>query len=188
MAIYTKKGDKGTTSLYDPANAQNIRISKASAKINAIGSVDELNSFLGYVSTKADKDTLKKIRNIQVSLFTIGSILAKAKIRFGLAKTKALEKEIDEIEGKLPPLANFILVGGNEVAAGLQFCRSLTRRAERAIIVVNEIEKVKPEIMTFINRLSDYLFMLSRKVNFDSGVSETAWKNGKLMIKRPSLR
>lgn len=181
MAIYTKRGDKGETSLYDPANAQNIRISKASAKINAIGSVDELNSFLGYISTKADKQTLKKIREIQTSLFSIGSILAKSKLSFGLAKTKKLEREIDEMEGSLPALSNFILVGGSDVAAGLQFCRALTRRAERALVTVNEIEPVKPEIMIFMNRLSDYFFMLSRKVNFELGISETTWKAGKIL-------
>lgn len=181
MAIYTKRGDKGTTSLYDPANAQNIRISKASVKINAIGSVDELNSFLGFVGTKADKNTLKKIQRVQTNLFTIGSILAKAKLRFGSDKTKQLEKEIDQMEGVLPALSNFILVGGLEVAAGLQFARSLARRAERALTAVNEIEPVKPEILTFINRLSDYLFMLSRKVNFDAGFSEPSWKAGKMV-------
>lgn len=184
MAIYTKRGDKGETSLYDPAASQSIRISKASAKINAIGSIDELNSFLGFISTKAEKDILKKIRNVQVNLFTIGSILARAKLRFGLNKTTQLEEEIDEMEGSLPVLKNFILVGGSEVAAGIQFARSLTRRAERALATLNEIEKVKPEILTFINRLSDYLFMLSRKINYDKGISEANWKSGK-MIKKP---
>lgn len=183
MAIYTKRGDKGETSLYDSANAQNIRISKASAKINAIGSVDELNSFLGYIGSKADKDTLKKIQHIQVSLFTIGSILAKAKLRFNVSKTLKLEKEIDEMEQKLPVLKNFILVGGNEVAAGLQFARSLTRRAERALAAVNEIDPIKPEILTFVNRLSDYLFILARSINFKLQITEPSWKNGKIVEK-----
>lgn len=168
MAIYTKRGDKGETSLYDSTSRQNIRVSKDSRRINAIGAIDELNSYLGM--TSAD------LKEIQRDLFTIGSILAGAKLRFGKAKTKKLEKTIDKLEGKLPVLKNFILPGGSRLAAHLQYARALTRRAERQVVALSEVDKIKPEVLIYLNRLSDYLFMLARKANFDAEVKEEVWK------------
>lgn len=176
MAVYTKRGDKGQTSLYDPLNAQNIRISKSSTRINAIGSIDELNSFLGIICTKSDKKLKVKIENIQGKLFRIGSILAGAKLRFSVSYVKPFEKEIDTLEGTLPVLKNFILPGGSEIGSLLHYARTLVRRAERALVSLNETEEVRPEILIFINRLSDYLFMLARKANFDSSLPEKIWK------------
>ncbi len=176
MAIYTKRGDKGETSLFDPESRQNLRTSKDSLRISAIGEIDEANSFLGIISASDDK-LKKEIQKIQRDLFTIGSILAGARLHFSSSKTKRLEKEIDRFEGTLPILKNFILLGGSETGAKLHFARTLIRRAERSLVSLNNIEKISPQILTFINRLSDYLFMLARKVNFDAGKKEEIWKN-----------
>ncbi len=165
MAIYTKRGDKGETSLYDKNSRQNIRVSKDSLRIEAIGAIDELNSYLGVAS--AD------LKDIQRDLFTIGSILAGAKLRFPKSKIKKLEKVIDKLEGTLPVLKNFILPGGIQTAANLQYARALCRRAERAIV---RLEIKNQEILAYINRLSDYLFMLARKANYDVGIKEEVWK------------
>ncbi|OGM02247.1 ATP:cob(I)alamin adenosyltransferase [Candidatus Woesebacteria bacterium GWA1_41_8] len=177
MAIYTKRGDKGETSLYDGDSSQRIRISKDSLRIRAIGALDEANSYLGVVSSlTSDKKLTSQISKIQAELFTIGSILAGARLRFFSSKTKFLETQIDKLEGSLPVLRNFILPGGNPVSAHLHIARTAVRRAEREIVALNEVDKVKPEILTFLNRLSDYLFMLARKVNFETKVKEKVWK------------
>src|SRR3990167_10627007 len=177
MVIYTKRGDKGETSLYDVESRQNIRVSKDSLRIRAIGAVDETNTFLGVcVSISGDKKLNTLLKGIQESLFRIGAILAGAKLRFSKSKTKTLEKEIDKLEGTLPVLKNFILPGGTPLSASLHVVRVLVRRAERELVALNEVEGVNPEILTFLNRLSDYLFMLARKVNFEAGVKESIWK------------
>ena len=176
MAVYTKTGDKGETSLYDPKDARRRRVSKNSLKINAIGAVDELNSFVGVTkSTSQDKLLLKKLEKVQENLLTIGSILAGSSLRFYESKTKTLEKEIDKIEAKLPVLRNFILPGGGVTASHLHYCRSVTRKAERRLVALNKKEVVKPQILTFVNRLSDYFFMLAREQNWQSKTKETYW-------------
>ncbi len=177
MAIYTKTGDRGETGLYDPTRKKNIRISKSSAKINAIGSIDEVNNYLGVcVSLCKDKKTKSFLENIQSNLFLIGSILAGAKNEINILETKILEKEIDKMEGNLPPLGNFILPGGGKFAAHLHFARSLVRKAERDIVFLDSKEKVNFDILSFINRLSDFLFMLAREVNFKEKYREKVWK------------
>lgn len=169
MAIYTKKGDKGETSIFSGR-----ALLKSSLRINAIGAVDETNSFLGMILSEAPE--LSRLKDIQRNLFTIGSILAGAPLRFPKSRTKKLEKAIDMAEGSLPVLKNFILPGGDRVAARLFFARTLTRRAERAVAALNKKESLKPEILVFLNRLSDYLFMLGREVNQKEGVKEEVWK------------
>ncbi len=176
MAIYTKRGDRGETSLYDKASTQKIRISKDSLRINAIGSVDELNSYLGTIAVKV-QDAGFKIQDIQADLFRMGAILAGANLRFSNVKTKKLEKEIDRLEGSLPVIRNFILPGGTEIAAGLHFARSLTRRAERAIVALNKQEQVNPAILVYINRLSDFLYIKAREINHKEGKTETTWSS-----------
>ena len=177
MVIYTKRGDKGETALYDKESRQNIRVSKDSLRIRAIGAVDEVNTFLGVcVSISDDKKLNTLLRGIQENLFRVGAILAGAKLRFSKSKTKTLEKEIDKLEGTLPVLKNFILPGGAPLAANLHVVRVGVRSAERKIVALSEIEEVKPEILTFLNRLSDYFFMLARKVNHEAGVKEGIWK------------
>lgn len=176
MAIYTKKGDKGKTSLYDETSAQKERVSKDALKIRAIGAIDELNSFLGVVVSFSESLNLtRRVKEIQRDLFTIGSILAGSNLRFFKTKTKRFEKAIDEIEGRLPPLKNFILPGGSKLASYFQYARSLARRAEREVVALNEVSPVKPQILEYLNRLSDYLFMLARDANYRAGVKEEVW-------------
>ncbi len=167
MAIYTKTGDKGETKVFDKKTGQLTKISKTSCKIAVIGTIDELNSFLGIIGGQTD---------IQGDLFSINSILAGSKVRFSKNKTKKLEKTIDKWEGTLPVLKNFIYYGGTPEASMLFYARALCRRAERSLVEFSEEQKVPEPILTYINRLSDYLFMLARTKNFESGKKEEAWR------------
>jgi cob(I)alamin adenosyltransferase len=169
MAIYTKKGDRGETSIFSGK-----KLPKSSLRIKTIGAVDEVNSFLGMVIAEAPE--LKDLKEVQRNLFSLGSILAGAPLRFSKAKTRKLEKEIDRVEGKLPVLKNFILPGGGKVGSKLFFARTLVRRAERALVSLNKKEPLKPEILVYINRLSDYLFMVGREVNHKEGIKEEVWR------------
>ena len=176
MAIYTKRGDKGETSLYNKESSQKIRISKDSLTVHSIGSIDELNSVLG-ISASLEKDNVRKkfIQKIQSDLFTIGAILAGANKRFSASKVKYLEKKIDYLEGKLPVLGHFILPGGSILSANFHLARSVSRRAERMVVALSKEEKVNPPILVFLNRLSDLLFMLAREANSREKTAETSW-------------
>lgn len=175
MPIYTKKGDKGETGL-----ATGIRISKDSLKIRAIGGVDELDSQLGFAkSFSEDKKTVQIISDIQKNLLTIGSILAGSGLKFSKSKTIKLEKTIDAWDKALPPLKNFILPAGTSLAAQLHVCRSSARHAEREITALAQVEKVSDSIKMYINRLSDFLFMFARFVNFNEKIKEEIWKRKK---------
>jgi cob(I)alamin adenosyltransferase len=177
MPIYTKKGDEGETGLFNAKKNEKRRVSKDSLRINAIGSIDELNSFLGICITFCDyKETTALLKEIQGNLLTIGSILAGSNLRFFASKTKKLEKVIDELDAKLPPLSNFILPGGSKLSAHLQYARSRARRAERNVVALNKVEVVRPQILTYLNRLSDFLFMLARDANFRSGIEDERWE------------
>ncbi len=184
MAIYTKKGDRGGTCLFD-----NKKTSKSSLIISAVGTVDELNSYLGVTISFSESPELNRVlKQIQNDLLTIGSILSGSNLRFSKSKTTNLEKIIDELETKLPLLKHFIIPGGSKVASHLHFARSLARRAERAVVELDKKEltkgqsfsgrKTKPEILPYLNRLSDLLFMLARKVNWELGVGEEKWEVG----------
>ncbi|MFH1863799.1 MAG: cob(I)yrinic acid a,c-diamide adenosyltransferase, partial [bacterium] len=162
MSVYTKTGDKGETGIFSGK-----RLSKDSLLIEAIGSMDEANSWLGVVGGFED---------IQKDLMTISSILAGADLKLPSTKTKKLEKEIDKLDKILPPLKHLIRPGGSETGAKLHFARTLVRRAERAVVGVLNKEKVKPEILIYLNRLSDYLFMHARFANFQDGTREVEWK------------
>lgn len=180
MAIYTKRGDKGETSLYVKSSTQGDRVTKDSLIIQTIGALDELNSYLGIViSSSEDPVLIDRLKEVQRNLFVIGSILAGSKLRFFKTRTRKLEKVIDELEGKLPVLRNFVLPGGSEVASHLQYARVLTRRAEREVVSLGERELVKPQILTYLNRLSDYLYMLARQVNYQEGIKEELWRGRK---------
>lgn len=159
MTVYTRFGDKGETGLVGGK-----RLSKNSPIIHALGSIDEANSWLGAVGGFTE---------IQKDLMTISSILAGAKLDFPLSKTKDLEKKIDKLEKKLPKLKGFIIPGGR--GAKLHFARTLVRRAERSIVAVPNILHTNPNILTYINRLSDYVFTLARYSNFKEGVKEEIW-------------
>lgn len=173
MVIYTKKGDGRETGVFGSKK----KISKASCNTEAIGAVDELNSFLGVViSFSNDPGLINDLRKVQDDLLTIGSILGGSSLRFYKTKTKRLEKQIDGLEKKLPKLKNFIYPGGTISASLLQYARTITRRAERAIVSLNEVENVRPELLVYMNRLSDYLFMLARNQNYEAKIKEIIWK------------
>jgi cob(I)alamin adenosyltransferase len=176
MAIYTKKGDKGKTSLFNNQTKNTRRVSKDSLVIKAIGAVDEVNSYLGViVSESKDKNLEDILRKIQKNLFTINASLSGAKIDLDKKETINLEKMIDDLEGSLPVLANFILPGGTRVAAKLMYARTLARRAERCTISLKRRKKVNQEVLRYLNRLSDYIFMLARKENYRRGVKWIIW-------------
>lgn len=161
MAIYTKTGDKGKTSTFSGR-----RISKNSKLMNAIGTVDELNSYLGIIGGLAD---------VQKNLFTTNAILVGAKLKFPKNATTNLEKEIDKMEKILPVQTNFLIYGGCLKSRRLYFARSLCRRAERSLVDLgSKIYDLK--ILRYINRLSDYLFLLARFTNFKKNIKERVWK------------
>lgn len=177
MAIYTKKGDKGQTKVFDKKTGQLVGVSKKSCKIRAIGAIDELNSFLGIVVAKTDnKGIQRKLRDIQGNLFVINSILAGSNLKLSKSAVRKLEKDIDDWEGSLPVLKNFIFYGGSEVSSLIYYARALCRRAERSLVsFINQHPETNDHLLIYLNRLSDYLFMLARKINFDLGVKEEYW-------------
>ncbi len=178
MKIYTKKGDKGTTSLIG-----GTQVSKAHIRIDAYGTVDELNSWIGLVADtfKAGKEK-KLLRKIQEELFVIGSHLAadpaKSKMKLPEISTEdvtMLEKEIDRMNEKLPALASFILPGGNALVSYCHIARCICRRAERKTVLLSTKSKVEPVIITYLNRLSDYLFVLARYAAHQTDAEEIKW-------------
>lgn len=178
VKIYTKTGDRGTTSLFGGQ-----RTEKGSLRIVAYGTVDELNSVLGVVlSQDLPLDISKKLLRVQSELFVLGSDLAspyglKVKIpRVTSSYAKRLEKEIDLWTKQLPLLRNFILPGGSLAGAQLHMARTITRRAERAIVNLDRSEKINKYAIIFINRLSDWLFTLARYVNYLEKKREVIWK------------
>lgn len=177
MVIYTKRGDKGKTSLYDEKGAQRERVSKHSLIVEALGALDELNSYIGVAKTSSeDKLLIERLEAVQNNLLRIGSITGGSKLRFSSVQTRKLEEIIDELEGALPVLSSFILPGGSETSAYLQYARSLSRKAERSMVRLDQTKKVKPQILRYLNRLSDYLFMLARNENIKSGFEDDKWK------------
>lgn len=177
MPIYTKKGDKGTTTLFDPKLTNNERVNKDNIRLQTIGSLDELNSYLGIIKTSTnDLFFINLIKKIQTNIFTINSILAGARLPFGAKKITELEKLIDRLDQELPKLTKFILPGGSSLSAQFQYARSLTRHAERNLVSLNQIEKIKPENLKYINRLSDTLFTLARYANYKLGLKDDIWK------------
>jgi cob(I)alamin adenosyltransferase len=179
MKIYTKTGDKGTTALFGGK-----RVSKADLRIDTYGTVDELNSYIGLVRDQPTNASRKNILiEIQDRLFTIGSILAtepgNTKVRvpsLSEGDVTVLEKEIDAMEEKLPPMKSFILPGGREAVSFCHIARTVCRRTERLVIALDAHEPVDPLIIQYLNRLSDYLFVLSRKMSAELLAEETPWK------------
>ena len=179
MKIYTKTGDKGKTSLLG-----GTRVSKSHERINAYGTIDELNSFLGLVSDlDPEKLGVKFIRNIQSRLFTIGSSLAAETDRAKDFKPDLEENDITELEiaidgmnESLPQMKNFIIPGGNQLVSNTHIARTVCRRAERLIIKLSESEDIEEIITKYLNRLSDYLFVLARRQGYDLKVEEIPWR------------
>jgi len=177
MKIYTKTGDGGTTGL-----AGGRRVSKADLRVEAYGTVDELNTALGWASALVEDPGVKsEIRTVQSRLFILGGDLArpsgkgKEAVRVRPRHTESLEALIDRHDASVPPLRNFILPGGAPAAAAFHVCRAVCRRAERCVVRLSESEAVNPEILAYLNRLSDLLFVLARRVNHEAGVPEPVW-------------
>ena len=177
MKIYTKKGDTGSTSLYGGQT-----VSKSSKRIAAYGTVDELNSVLGMILAQDHSNKSNSLlRAIQEQLFILGADLAtpfskETRInRISDEEITFLEKSIDEMESELPPLKNFILPGGSKAGAIIHFSRTVCRRAERLAVECANEEYLSPESIKYLNRLSDFLFVLGRFENHSSGTEETPW-------------
>ena len=179
MKIYTKTGDKGQTSLIG-----GTRVPKHHIRIEAYGTVDELNSWMGLLrDTISDTKTKTLIIEIQDRLFTIGSLLAsdpeKSKMKLPELHPDditRLEKEIDAIDAVVPPMKNFVLPGGHPIVSHCHIARCICRRAERNVIHLSETSPVAEIIVQYLNRLSDYIFMLARKLSHDLGAEEIPWK------------
>lgn len=165
--VYTKTGDKGTTGLVG-----GMRVPKSHVRLDAYGTIDELNSFLGLLICEIkEEDILKVLSFIQHKLFTVGSYLAteteaispKAASIITDDNIALLEKEMDRMDSELPSLRQFVLPGGSEAAARAHICRTIARRGERCIYRVKEDYPVEDNILKFVNRLSDYFFILARR-------------------------
>jgi len=177
MPIYTKTGDKGLTGLFSSDRNKKVRISKASVKIEAIGSIDEANTSLGLATSfLTNKKIKEKIFKTQRRLFEVGSILAGAKLKIDKNLSSQMEEEIDKMDEVLPKLTHFILPGGGRGASFLFFARTFIRRAERNVVTLSKKEKIPSEVLIYLNRLSDYVYTLARYVNFKEKKKEEAWR------------
>jgi len=176
MPVYTKTGDKGETGLYSRDKSKKIRVSKESSKIEAIGCVDEANTFLGLAATfTEDKKIKEEIFEIQTHLFEVGSILAGAKVVLDKDLPLQMEKGIDEMDKVLPKLTNFIIPGGGRSGSFLFMARTFVRRAERRVVGLSDIQQTNPNVIIYLNRLSDYVYTLARFSNFKENKKEKAW-------------
>jgi cob(I)alamin adenosyltransferase len=179
VRIYTKGGDRGETSLFDQT-----RVSKADSRVDAYGEVDELNACLGASRAGLDDAGIAAlIEAIQRDLFALGAMLADPRSRIAARVTKAsigerdierLEHAIDTLETELPPLTRFILPGGSHAGAQLHLARTVCRRAERRVVALGA-DAADPVVVTYLNRLSDLLFVMARAVNHRQGAAEIAW-------------
>lgn len=179
MKIYTKTGDKGQTSLLGGA-----RVSKSDARINAYGTVDELNSYIGLLrDQEVNSSRTDLLKEIQDRLFTIGSDLATQtgknnvkKPDLHLEDIELLEKEMDQMDASLPMLKAFILPGGHQSVSFCHLARTVCRRAERIAVYLAATEEVSDLVIQYLNRLSDFLFVLGRKMAQELNVDEVSWK------------
>ena len=180
MKIYTKFGDSGETALFGGA-----RVSKDALQIETLGSVDELNAYIGYARTLIDDaDLSETIYRIQNHLFSLGADLAtpethtkSAEIRISSDFTTEMETIIDTLSDELPPLTNFILPGGCQAGSIIHVARAVCRRSERCVVRLSREADVNPEIIRSLNRLSDLLFVLARVVNLRAQTEEPIWES-----------
>ncbi|MFN3403670.1 MAG: cob(I)yrinic acid a,c-diamide adenosyltransferase [Cytophagaceae bacterium] len=179
MKIYTKKGDQGMTSLYGGKT-----VSKSSLRIEAYGTIDELNSWLGLIrDVQKDEERKQFLKKLQDNLFSIGSSLAADPDRklplpeIEKKLVELMETEIDKMDTQLPNLKNFIIPGGHTFVSYCHITRCVCRRAERIVTYLSEKEKTDPFIVIFLNRLSDYLFILARMMSKELSAEEIIWKS-----------
>ena len=185
MKIYTKTGDKGTTGLYG-----GTRVPKYDSRIEAYGTIDELNSFIGLLRDQDIQESDRQfLIQIQTDLFTVGAILAtppeketlkNGKKRLDIQRIEnedieKLETEIDTIDTQLEPMTHFVLPGGHPIVSYCHVCRSICRRAERLSNYLNSETPIDSQVLIYLNRLSDYLFVLARKLTNNLGIEETKW-------------
>jgi cob(I)alamin adenosyltransferase len=185
MKIYTKTGDSGTTALFG-----GTRVSKHHIRIESYGTVDELNSHIGLIRDQDINLSYKEVLiEVQDRLFTVGAVLAtppeKEKLKNGQARlqnlgiipsdVEYLENQIDQMEEALPQMTHFVLPGGHTTVSYCHIARCVCRRAERLAVHLNDIEPTDEMVITYLNRLSDYLFVLARKLSFDLNADEVKW-------------
>jgi cob(I)alamin adenosyltransferase len=179
MKIYTKTGDDGTTGLFGGE-----RVAKSDPRIDCVGTVDELNAALGFAAVTAQNELLESIRLVQNDLFVLGSHLATPAEEKNSslppledAIVYRLETQINAAETQLAPLRNFILPGGTELAARLHLARTICRRAERLLVAFAPRRPLPATMLTYLNRLSDWLFVQGRLANAVAGVPDVLWEN-----------
>ncbi|SEL81595.1 cob(I)alamin adenosyltransferase [Aquimarina amphilecti] len=185
MKIYTKTGDKGTTALFG-----GTRVPKHHIRIDSYGTVDELNSYIGLIRDQQIDELSKKVLvNIQDKLFTVGAVLAtdpeKALLKNGQKRLNIptisieditlLETEMDRMNESLPPMTHFVLPGGHQTVSFCHIARCVCRRAERLATALYELEPFEETTLQYLNRLSDYLFVLARKLSYDLQADEIQW-------------
>lgn len=177
--VYTKTGDKGKTSLIG-----GTRVPKNHYRLEAYGTVDELNTFIGMIrSYKLDEKSENQILNIQDKLFVLGAYLAtdsnaadlRDKLNYDESIIEGLEQEMDRMDSELPPIKNFVLPGGHPGVSYCHISRTICRRAERRVLAMAEHTEVNPWVIRYLNRLSDYLFVLSRYLAKHFNVNEIPW-------------
>ena len=182
MKIYTRTGDDGTTGLLGPG-----RVLKCAPRVEAYGSVDELNAVLGVVRAHDTQGWLaQELESLQSRLLSLGAELAAADPamlgnleRIADADVAGCERLIDRLEADLPPLKNFILPAGSPLAAQLHFARTVCRRAERRLVELQREETLSPVLVRYLNRLADLLFVMARWANRRAEVAESEWRGGK---------
>lgn len=180
MKIYTKTGDDGTTGLIG-----GVRVGKDDLRIECYGTMDELNALLGLCDVLSDDAMKQMIEPVQNELFVLGAHLATPETQLDKQKSlpplddaaiDRLEQQIDAMEKSLPALQHFILPGGTELGARLHIARTVCRRVERLLVHFAKSHFVEPIILTYVNRLSDWLFVLARSANQRAGVGDVAWR------------
>lgn len=182
MKIYTRTGDKGETGL-----GSGDRVSKASVRLHAYGTVDELNAILGVaIASGLDSGLQQAVGRIQQELFVLGADLAlpldaksRYSVRVGEDLVAVLERDIDRWQTELPPLRHFILPSGTRGGAMLHFARTVCRRAERWVADLQTTEAINEYALQYLNRLSDWLFVAARVANLRTGNPETQWESGR---------
>ncbi len=179
--IYTKTGDQGETSL-----GSGVRVKKYSLRVKVYGTVDEANAIIGIARLDADNETDSMLSRIQNDLFDVGADLCRPEegasrpnaLRVTEAQVSRLETEIDTMNAKLEPLKSFVLPGGSPTSSYLHLGRTIVRRCERLITKLAEEEKINAEVVKYLNRLSDHLFVLAR-INNNNGINDILWSPGK---------